>query len=505
MILSKKTLKDIKTADLLVPDEGHFELPEKVLQFGTGVLLRGLPDYFMDKANKKGLFNGRIVVVKSTGAGDTTEFDQQDSLYTICVRGVEQGKDIRENIISAAISRVLTADQDWQTILNVGRSPELKLIVSNTTEVGISLLEESIFQNPPVSFPAKLLAVLYKRYKEFGYDPCAELVVIATELIPDNGKRLETIVLELSKYNELEEGFVTWLKAMVHFCNSLVDRIVPGKPEAELCSRLEEGLCYSDPLLIMTEPYRLWAIEGDEKIAELLGLEGADPGLIIKPDIQVFRELKVRLLNGVHTLSCAVSFLSGIATVAEAMRIPALKNYMSKLMFDEIVTAIPYAVDMQQAKNFAAAVLDRFANPFIEHQWLNITFQYTMKMKVRVLPILFHYVKLYEKIPENISFGFATFLRFMHADKKREGRFLGTYQEREYPVNDDYACYFYKKSELNGGDYVREVLTDQRLWECDLESIPGFIDAVTAHYRNILTSGMPAALNLTLQEATVSL
>lgn len=165
MILSKDNLKNITVPGLIVPDEKLFDLPEKVLQFGTGVLLRGLPDYFIDKANRNGIFNGRVVVVKSTDTGTTTEFDQQDSLYTLAIKGIEGGVRIEEDVVCSAISRVLTAGKDWAAILEVAVSPELTVVISNTTEVGIQLVKDDVTSTPPVSFPGKLLAVLYARYK----------------------------------------------------------------------------------------------------------------------------------------------------------------------------------------------------------------------------------------------------------------------------------------------------------------------------------------------------
>src|SRR3954465_292724 len=230
MILSRYTLKNINPASVNLPDELLFELPEKVLQFGTGVLLRGLPDYFIDKANRQGIFNGRIVVVKSTSQGDSSAFDEQDGLYTICVRGIENGKKVEENIINASISRVLSAQNEWEQILQCANNPDLQVIISNTTEVGIQLVKDDIRQQPPVSFPGKLLAFLYKRFKAFDGSEQSGMVIIPTELIPDNGKKLESIVLELAHLNGLEGEFIEWLECCNHFCSSLVDRIVPGKP-----------------------------------------------------------------------------------------------------------------------------------------------------------------------------------------------------------------------------------------------------------------------------------
>ncbi|MGH2553824.1 MAG: tagaturonate reductase, partial [Chitinophagaceae bacterium] len=168
MQLSKNTIVTIANREGLdIPGEKLFELPEKVLQFGTGVLLRALPDYFIDKANKQGIFNGRIVIVKSTDS-DSSAFDKQDGLYTICVRGVENGKTVEENIINASVSRVLSAKIDWQRILECAHNPEMKIIISNTTEVGIQLTDDNINDEPPTSFPGKLLAFLLERYKAFN-------------------------------------------------------------------------------------------------------------------------------------------------------------------------------------------------------------------------------------------------------------------------------------------------------------------------------------------------
>ena len=232
MQLSKNAIRQIAAKPgLEIPDEKIFELPEKVLQFGTGVLLRALPDYFIDKANKQGLFNGRIVVVKSTDS-DSSAFDKQDGLYTVCVRGVENGTTVEENIINASISRVLGARTDWKRILECAHNPEMKIIFSNTTEVGIQLVQDDITAEPPVSFPGKLLAFLLERFKAFNGSKESGMVIVPTELITDNGSKLESIVLELAHINNLDFKFIEWLENHNTFCNSLVDRIVPGKPNA---------------------------------------------------------------------------------------------------------------------------------------------------------------------------------------------------------------------------------------------------------------------------------
>ncbi|SEB14522.1 tagaturonate reductase [Pedobacter hartonius] len=495
MILTKENLKNIDTAKVIVPAEDLLSLPEKVLQFGTGVLLRGLPDYFVDKANRQGIFNGRIVIVKSTGNGDTSDFDNQDSLYTIGVRGIEDGKNVEENIVSSAISRVISAEKDWSAILEVAIDPELKLVVSNTTEVGIQLLNEPVAGNPPASFPGKLLAVLYERYKALGNTANAGLVVIATELIPENGKKLEVIVYELAAYNLLEDEFINWSKASNIFCNSLVDRIVPGKPDAAKLAELKDELGYEDQLLILAEPYRLWAVEGNDKVAGVLSFMQADKGLIVKPDIEIYRELKVRLLNGTHTLTSGIACLSGIDTVKDGMDNADVLNFVEQVMRKEIAPAIPYQVSLEEALVFSGTVIDRFANPHIKHLWLSITVQYAMKMKIRVLPVLFNYHTLFNTIPPFITFGFAAFLHFMRSSKLEGGKYYGSFNGLKYVINDDSAAYFYRKTvEVNEAEYVEEVLNDPEFWGADLNEIPGFIEVVENDYDNILEKGITAAL-----------
>lgn len=493
MILSRENLNVLSASKLALPQTQLFELPEKVLQFGTGVLLRGLPDYFIDKANRQGIFNGRVAVVKST-PGAITAFDQQDSLYTICVRGLENGQLVEENIVSSAISRVISAEEDWQAILAIAKSPDLAIIISNTTEVGIQLLHESISENAPVSFPAKVLAVLYERFKAFKGAKGSGLIIVATELIPDNGKKLGLIVQELASLNALGDEFMAWLHTENTFCNSLVDRIVPGKPDEATLATLQATLGYTDQLLTMAEPYRLWAIEGDEKVAEALTFAKADAGLIIADDIEIYRELKVRLLNGTHTLSSGIAFLSGIDTVKNAMSNEQLKTYIEDLMASEIGPAIPYNVSEAQTTAFAHSVKDRFANPSIEHLWLNITFQYSMKMKIRILPLLLNYYQQFNKVPEYMALGFAAYLLFMRVHRQEAGKYYGLNKQGEYLITDDSASYFANLTKPEGLAYVKAVLSDATFWGTDLTELPGFIEAVGSKYELIAQEGIEVAL-----------
>jgi tagaturonate reductase len=491
MILSKNNLKNIHVLGLQIPGEQIFDLPEKVLQFGTGVLLRGLPDYFIDKANKQGVFNGRVVVIKSTDTGSSSEFDKQDGLYTIYSKGIDNGIEVEEATICSAISRVLSAANEWQAILDVAKSPDLQAIISNTTEVGIQLVKEEITDQTPDSYPGKLLAILHERYTTFNGSPESGLVIIPTELIVDNGKKLEAIVIELAHLNNFEFEFIDWLENHNTFCNSLVDRIVPGKPAKELAAELESKRGYTDDLNIMSETYSLWAIEGDEKVASILSFAKVDKGVVITPDIQLFRELKLRLLNGSHTLSCAVAFLSGFNTVKEAMDDDKFLQFINGVAYDEIIQSIPYEIDPQIAKDFAGKVLDRFRNPHIRHEWLSISVQYSAKLKMRVVPLLLNYYKLNNSVPANMALGFAAFIRFMKVKRKTDGTYVGSVNGLEYTVTDSQTSYFSKVWKAQDTDLiVNNILSNQQLWDTDLTALPGFKQAVINNLNTLLTYGI---------------
>ena len=495
MILSQYTLKNIQSKDVIVPEDAVFDLPEKVLQFGTGVLLRGLPDYFIDKANRQGIFNGRIVVVKSTDGGDASAFDKQDSLYTICVRGVENGEKVEENIVSSSISRVLSAKSDWASVLKCAHNPDMQVIISNTTEVGIQLVNDNILSHPPDSFPGKLLAFLYERYKAFDGSASSGMIIIPTELIVDNGKKLESIVFELAHLNSLEDKFIEWLESSNRFCSSLVDRIVPGKPAEAIRKELEEQLGVADELMIMAESYRLWAIEGDAAVASVLSFAKADEGVVIAEDIGLFRELKLRMLNGTHTLSCGLAFLAGFRTVKEGMNDKDMSDFVSGLMLNDIAPAIPFQIKKEVSQEFGNKVLDRFRNPYIEHQWISITMQYTSKMRMRNIPVLQRYNEVMQTLPEAMVFGFAAYLLFMRVVRKDGNKYFGEYEGVEYPVQDDKASYFYEKWQLKDKvEIVDSVLGDTLLWGTDLKQIPGFAGAVRNSLNTMLEKGVLASL-----------
>lgn len=502
MILNEENLKNISSEKVTKPTAEILALPEKVIQFGTGVLLRGLPDYFIDKANQKGIFNGRILVVKSTSKGGADAFSKQDNLYTLCVKGIEDGVNVEENSINSSISRVLSASQDWSEILKAAHQPEMQIVISNTTEVGIVKSEDKITDTPPQSYPGKLLAFLHERYKAFNGSAESGMVIVPTELISDNADKLKDILLDLAIQNKLGWDFEQWLKTANHFCKTLVDRIVPGKlPEAEQ-KQIEAELGYADELMIMAEPFRLWAIESSsEKVKEILSFANADKGIFIVPSIDKFKELKLRLLNGTHTITCGLAILAGFNTVKEAMADETFANHVLKLMKEEIAPAVVNdAITYDEAINFANSVVDRFSNPSLEHQWKAITLNYTSKLQMRNTPLIRKYYALKNEVPQLTALGVAAYIVFMNVNK--EGAvYTASANGKTYPVDDEFAEILHQYWK-NPETVVDQTLGDRRLWDKNLNNYPGFNAAVKSYVELLQKKGAKETLSNLHSERT---
>jgi tagaturonate reductase len=467
--LTRSILGEIDPVDnLMLPTKEQLSYPEKVLQFGTGVLLRGLPDQYISEANRAGKFHGRVVVVKSTQNGTTDGFADQDGLYTLCVKGIDNGKLINQAYVNASISRVLSATEDWAAIIEFAQSDDLSIVTSNTTEVGIVYTEENILDGVPSSFPGKLLAILHARFVHFNGNLSNGLVIVPAELIEDNGSKLADILNRLAAHNQLGEAFVNWLNQANPICNTLVDRIVPGKLSAADQAATEAALGYADELMIMAEPFGLWAIESsDQRVIDALGFCDEEKGCRVVPSIQKFKELKLRMLNATHTFSCGVSMLAGMELVKDSMQHEGLKSYISQLALEEIAHAITgKKISTAEADAFGKAVLDRFANPFLEHKWVSISAQFTLKMKIRCLPLMLATYQMTGQLPIRMLIGFSAYLVQMDLVK-----------------TDDLAT------------SLRNLLSDNETWGQDLAAIPGFLDKVLEIIASIQSNGILQTLH----------
>lgn len=320
------------------------------------------------------------------------------------------------------------------------------------------------------------------------------MVIVPTELVSNNGKKLESIVLELAHLNGLEEEFIEWLENHNNFCNSLVDRIVPGKPDEVFLSSFEDELGYRDSLLITSEDYAFWAIEGNDRVKEILSFAVADSRVIIKENIDLHRELKLRLLNGTHTMSCGVAFLAGCKTVRDAMDDKNISSYIIDVMQHEIASAIPYDADSVTVQDFALKVLTRFRNPYLRHRWLSIAMNYSTKMKLRCTPVLMKHYERTDEVPGAIALGFAAYIYFMKAVAKKGSEYYGEFNGESYLIQDDLAEIFYKRwTGLSIASLVQVVISDA-FWGVDMLSLPGFKQSVIDKLNLIINNGMKEAV-----------
>ncbi|MEM9983838.1 MAG: tagaturonate reductase, partial [Bacteroidota bacterium] len=397
--------------------------PLKVLQFGTGVLLRGLNDQIIDVANRNGVFQGRIALVASTGSGRSQLLKKQDHLFTNQIEGVKDQAVFREAKINLSLGQVLNARDEWEQVLALARVPSLRLVISNTTEVGVQYHADDLSAFPPETFPAKLTRFLWER---FNFDPSLPLIVLPSELLIDNGDKLRDIVLRHATDHDLPVAFQSWIKEDCSFCNTLVDRIVTGYPNEEKAKDLLAELGYEDALLTVAEPYGLWAIEGDAGLDEALSFANRGWGAVRVESIRPFRERKLRILNGGHTIFVALSHLMGVKTVAEAMEDADLGPFLRGVMLDEVVPSLP--ADVDGGAEFAADVMSRFRNPFLHHQVINITLQYTSKMNLRNFANFERYGQKFGTCPPLMSLGLAAFILFCRPTKNGDKGWQGTWE-----------------------------------------------------------------------------
>ncbi len=424
----------------------------------------------------------RIVVIKSTEGGDVSNFIKQDYLFTQSLKGIHQNKAQQFFFINAAISKVLVAKNEWQKILQCAAQPEIEIIISNTTEVGIVLDEtDNIHLNPPKSFPGKLLSFLYERYKIFEGNTENGFIIIATELIIDNAIKLKNILIELAKINQLENNFIEWLITANDFCNSLVDRIVSA------ANNKTEDFFYDDELAIESELYGLWAIEtASAKTKNKLSFSLANDGIVITGNIKKFRELKLRLLNAPHSFSCALALLYGFKFVNATMQNVVFKSFLKQLMYNEIIPCIiDEDISTKEAEAFAETVLNRFLNPYIHHQWYSITTQFTGKIKERCVPLVCRHYQISNHPPQKMALGFAAYLLFMKTEFEDE-KYYRKINENNYLLQDVKAQKLYASWQLKDVDeVVKAALSDKELWLHDLNNLPGFNTAVISYIKKI--------------------
>ncbi|GAE34801.1 altronate oxidoreductase [Halalkalibacter akibai JCM 9157] len=420
------------------------------------------------------------------------------------MRGIENGNVIESNEIISSISRAINPYSDWDQVLKIAESPDLEFVFSNTTEAGLTYLKEDFDpQTSPLSFPGKVTAFLYHRFQVLKGEASAGLTLIPCELVEGNGNVLKELVIRYAIEWNLPTIFVSWLENDNQFCNSLVDRIVTGYPKDNI-EEYNELLGYEDMLLTAGEPYHMFAIEAGNDVAKRLPLDQA--GLNVKwGDVTPYRELKVRLLNGPHTMMFAVCYLAGVDTVLEAMEDPILRKYVEQGMKDEIIPTVK--MDEEEKRQFVKSVIERFLNPYNKHFLADIGMNAVYKFKSRLIPSLLNYVELKQSLPRSIVFSLAALIYYYRADRQEGDFLIGKRGSDEYIIRDNREAITACKEAWDHFDetqegiqrLIKELLEKDELWGQNLNEIYGLQEMVSFYLNQILKDGMKLTVSKLLE------
>ena len=438
---------------------------ETVIQFGEGGFLRGFVDYFFQKLKEKGMFDGSVVIVQPIEKGMCEMLSQQNCEYNLFLRGIDDGKVVDEHTHIDVISRCVNPYTDNDAYLALAENPDFRFIVSNTTEAGIQFVEDNKFEDVPArSFPGKLTQLLYRRFK-LGLKG---FIILSCELIDHNGEELEKCCLQYAELWNLGEDFKKWLTTENDFCSTLVDRIVTGFPREEhkaLCERIGQ----QDNMMDTAEIFHLWVIQGDHE--DELPLKKAGFHVVWTDNVDPYKKRKVRILNGAHTSMVLAARLYGLETVGECLKDEKVSALLKKCIFEEIIPAIG---DTEDNRQFGAAVLERFSNPFIKHLLLSIALNSVSKFKARVLPTILEYKEAKGTYPQGLTFSLAALIAFYRTEE----------------ANDDEEIMAFMKDAS-----VADILAKEEYWGQDLSQL---LPLVQEYYDLIEDKGMAAAYDVVL-------
>lgn len=470
--------------------------PEKVLQFGEGNFLRAFVNYWFDVSNEKAGWNGKCVLVQPIAPGLAKLINDQEGLYTLYLRGRENGEKVDRKRVISSVSRCLNPYEkaDFDAMMAVAVSDDLEYIVSNTTEAGIVYDPAcQLADEPASSFPGKLTQVLYKRWQAGK----SGLVILSCELIDNNGKELLKCVNQYIDQWKLEEGFKAYVNNDCTFCSTLVDRIVPGRiRDPEEVARLEAENGYHDELIDVGEVFGVWNIEGPEWLAEKLPFKKAGVNCPVVPDVTPYKKRKVRILNGAHTGFVLGAYLAGFDIVRDCMEDDTVRGFMNKMLHEEIIPTLP--LDKKDLEDFASAVQDRFNNPFVNHELMSISLNSTSKWRARNMPSFLESIEKTGKLPECLTMSFAAYIAFFSNDIQERTE-KGLVCKR--PKGDTYTCsddawaldFYFAHKDDSVEDLVHAVMTNEQMWGQDLTRIPGFEAATVANLKLIREKGAKAA------------
>ncbi|NRT76608.1 tagaturonate reductase [Clostridium beijerinckii] len=482
MKLNKESYKEFKT------------YPEKVLQFGEGNFLRAFVDWQIDKMNDEADFNGSVVVVQPLENGLVDMLNDQDCLYTLYLQGVQNGQASKTHKVINSISRGINPYRDYNEYLKVAENPDLRFIVSNTTEAGIAFDENDTLNGGcQKSYPGKLTAFLYHRFNAFNGDDSKGFIIIPCELIDRNGEKLKEIVLKYAEVWNLGQDFIDWINNANTFCCSLVDRIVPGYPR-DTIDEVREELGYDDNLVDVGEIFHLWVIEGPQSIKDELPIEKAGLNVKVVDDMTPYRTRKVRILNGPHTAMVPVAYLYGLETVGEAVDHEVIGRYVHDVIYDEIIETLD--LPHEELVEFADAIIERFQNPYVKHYLMSIALNSLSKYKTRDLPSLTEYLKRKGTLPKKLVFSLASLIEFYKGKRGDEDIQLSDDEDILELFKKLWEKYDGTKEGLN--KIVTSVLAYEKNWGSNLNEISNLADEVSRYLEIIEKVGMKEAVKVVL-------
>ncbi|MCW3806315.1 tagaturonate reductase [Plebeiibacterium marinum] len=465
---------------------GRSEYPVKVIQFGEGNFLRAFVDWMIHKANKAIDFNSGVVVVQPLEYGMVDLLQKQDNLYHVSLQGIKDGKPAKETELIDCIMDSVNPYSNYEAYKEYFLKPELELVVSNTTEAGITRVEnEDIHALPPKSFPGKVCQLLYQRFKHFNGDADKGLTFFCCELIDKNARVLNEIVLELAEQNNLEQEFIDWINNNCNFCSTLVDRIVPGFPKDNI-KEIQEELGYEDNLVVVGEYFHLWAIEAPQKVREQFPFDKAGLNVVWLDDMTQFRDKKVRILNGSHTALVPVGLLSGHQTVKEAFDDKTLSKFILDMVDNEVIPNIHG--ETEALKKFAAEILERFFNPYIRHFLKDISLNSISKWITRDYPSLLDSLNRTGKLPEKITFSLAALIVL----------YKGEYNGLSFEIKDTPEYVDFIQGEWNSGkspeEITKVIINNEKIWGVNLAEVEGLADKVAGCVKSIVEDGIKVAI-----------
>ncbi|NME71039.1 tagaturonate reductase [Flammeovirga aprica] len=459
--------------------------PIKVVQFGEGNFLRAFIDWMIHEMNVQSDFNAGVAVVQPIPQGLGELLDAQDGLYHLLLNGIEKGELINKQMLVDCIQEVINPYEDFNAYLKLAEVDTLQFVFSNTTEAGIVYKEGDQLDTLQESFPGKLTAFLHRRFTHFNGASDKGLIILPCELIDKNGVKLQEIILQYVSDWNLGDDFVAWVKEACTFYNTLVDRIVPGYPKDRI-AEIQKDLGYEDQLVVEGEQFHLFVLEGDQKIKEVLPFEKAGLNIVVTDNQAPYRERKVRILNGAHTLMVPVGLLAGIETVRENLENETVSRFINTCLTEEIIPSLPPADGLVDFKD---DVLDRFRNPFIKHYLKSISLNSFPKFKTRVLPSILSFNNEKGRVPKHLLMSFAALIKlyapsddFQAQDNADILELLSTVWAKQ------------NKGEISLEELVQEVLAYKTLWDQDLNDIPQLHEGVAHYLQAILNEGVTALL-----------